>query len=69
MNSLSCKSFQRKSDEEERLILNKGRETPNLTCIQIGKYINRTFKISWYEKYKWVSDSEKTEGRIDDPGG
>ncbi|KAL7634614.1 UNVERIFIED_CONTAM: hypothetical protein RMT77_014991 [Armadillidium vulgare] len=57
VSSLLRESFQRKSEDERRLILNKGLPTPKLSCVQIGKSTSRTFKTSWYEKYKWLCGS------------
>lgn len=41
VNSLLCRSYQRKSDKKEWMTLGKGRPTLNLSWIQIEKYTNR----------------------------
>lgn len=55
--NLLNRPFSQRSEEDKRFILNKGRPTPNLSCVQMSNTSNRWFKTIWYEKYKWLCGS------------
>ena len=62
ISSLLLNPFNRRTEEEQRLILNKGRPTPNISCIQVGRDKSRTFKTTWYNTFKWLCGSVNKDG-------